>query len=118
KCLNASNVQKEHALLESPTGTGKTMSLLCSSLAWLEAFKSTVSIKNTPKTSPDELIIHSDDRLSFPEHNEKDPPSDNAVPQIIYASRTHKQLAQVIRELRRSSYTPAFTVLASRTHYC
>ncbi len=40
------------------------------------------------------------------------------VPTIFFASRTHSQLKQVIRELKKTSYNPDMVVLGSREHYC
>ena len=60
--------QSQNALLESPTGTGKTLSLLCSALAWLKT-----------------------ERDSY----QKDLRPLSDLPKIIYCSRTHSQLAQV-----------------------
>lgn len=39
-------------------------------------------------------------------------------PKIIYCSRTHSQLAQVIDELKSTSYYPRTAIIASRDHMC
>jgi regulator of telomere elongation helicase 1 len=42
----------------------------------------------------------------------------NSTKLIIYASRTHNQLTQVISELRSTGYKPRMTVMASREQLC
>ncbi|KAI5446242.1 hypothetical protein KIW84_014182 [Lathyrus oleraceus] len=39
-------------------------------------------------------------------------------PTIVYASRTHSQIRQVIQELKQTSYKPKMTVLGSREQLC
>lgn len=38
-------LQRVNGVLESPTGTGKTLCLLCATLAWRENFKDTISAR-------------------------------------------------------------------------
>uniref|UniRef100_A0A336L6I5 Regulator of telomere elongation helicase 1 homolog n=1 Tax=Culicoides sonorensis TaxID=179676 RepID=A0A336L6I5_CULSO len=118
-----------NAVLESPTGTGKTLCLLCSSLAWLLTKKAQVQAS---KQNPLELI---DDKNLIKPANCLNNMQDNVfaeleaatgakggawgVPKIIYASRTHSQLSQAMAEMKRTSYNfMKAAVIGSRDQLC
>ncbi|KAJ0561900.1 putative DNA helicase [Helianthus annuus] len=109
-----------HALLESPTGTGKSLSLLCSVLAWQKNHRSKSLYGNIdPLGGQDGGFVPDMEQPSAnptPDLYEKNNVMQKVV--IYYASRTHLQISQVIREFRKTSYHVPMAVLGSRKRYC
>ncbi|XP_055628054.1 regulator of telomere elongation helicase 1 homolog [Toxorhynchites rutilus septentrionalis] len=126
ECLQNST----NGVLESPTGTGKTLSLLCSSLAWTLSKKTQVQANmKMNKQDLNEFAMNQKKKIGWGPNETKllDNLNENAgkegakwgVPKIIYASRTHSQLSQAMQEMKNTSYSfMKAIILGSRDQLC
>lgn len=130
-----------NALLESPTGTGKTLCLLCGVLGWRSTLQARLQLQkiNNPHLHPSSPPLNPNHKNANGQRDSsnaatssifdslgraigtKSQPDTSSfldVPTIYYASRTHSQLSQVVRELRKTTYRPKICVLGSREQTC
>ncbi|CDW90951.1 regulator of telomere elongation helicase 1 [Stylonychia lemnae] len=119
---------KQNGLIESPTGTGKTLSIICSAVAalsYLRKHKEKYKVVKKKQDKKEQVIIDEEEnkekinqRLNG-EENEVDEIEYDVPTRIVYCTRTHSQINQIFDELKNKlPYILRISPFASRKHSC
>jgi chromosome transmission fidelity protein 1 len=123
-----SNGKPTLAMLESPTGTGKTMSIICSVMNWMELQTSSMHKKKNKDMKSNELdwVLEFEEKqvkehkLCITSDSDQEVDHEEGKIRLIYSSRTHSQISQFVNEIKRTRFAKSMTSvsLGSRANLC